>query len=95
MLKGPAYMKFNSNDNQEYNIILLLYMLKKAAEFEFKIGNIMRGQLSARLLSLHNRASVADSRSAFTSYRLRYKSACKNWAFIYLLSPKIKLTHLN
>ena len=41
-------------------------------------------RLSAHLLSLHNRAGVAGSRSALTSHRLKYKSASINSAFIYL-----------
>ena len=57
---------------------------KKAAEVKFDIGNIMRGRLFAHLLSLHNRAGVAGSRSASTSLRLNYKALVKiQHLFIY------------
>ena len=59
---------------------------KKAAEVKFKIGNFMRGRLSAHLLSLHNRAGVAGSRSALTCHRLKYKALVKfRHLFIYFL----------
>ena len=49
-----------------------------------KLVTLCRGRLSAHLLSLHNRAGVAGSRSALTSHRLKYKSASKNSVFINL-----------
>ena len=59
---------------------------KKAAEVKFKIVKSCRGQLSAHLLSLHNRAGVASSRSALTSHRLKYKALVKiRHLFIYFI----------
>ena len=44
-------------------------------EVKFEIGNIMRRPtITAHFLSLHKRAGVAGSRSALTSYRLKYKA---------------------
>ena len=43
----------------------------KTFGMEEHLTYLTRGQLSAHLLSLHNRAGVAGSRSALTSHRLK------------------------
>ena len=50
-----------------------------------KLETSCGGRLSAYLLSLHKRGDVADSWSALTSHKLKYKSACKNSAFIIII----------
>ena len=59
--------------------------IKRLQRSNLKLVTSCGSQLSAHLLSLHNRADVADSRGALTRCRLKYKSTSKNLAFIYLL----------
>ena len=44
---------------------------KKDADIKFEIGYVIRGRLSAHLISLHNRAGVVGHQSALTSHRLK------------------------
>ena len=67
---------------------------KTVAEVKFEICYIVRGPtISPHLLSLHNRAGVAGSRSVLTSHRLKYKALVKiRHLFIYYLAYKIMCT---
>ena len=72
---------------------------KKLQKSNSKLVASCRGRLSTHLLSLHNRAGVAGSRSALTSHRLKYQAPVKIWhLFIFLfiyLSSLTKYLNIN